>query len=161
MISFRFSRFLLATLAVLIMAASASATDRHVGYYYPEPAQIETYNARSQVFPETNRSERIGFVTGIVQSLQAKPHVPIYSVFVKGDYAQKLIIASNVAGRLDTVYRVRALLAQMTSVTRTLPILQHMGVDDIFTFLDFLKMLGFEQITITDGDIFAHQILIK
>jgi len=149
------------SLVLVAMTQTAGAEDRHVGYYYPKPAEIEIYKARAKVFPDTDRSERIAFVTGIVESLQSRPHVPIYSVFAKGEFAQKLIIASNVEGRLDTIYRARALLAQMTSVTRMLPIIRQMGVEEIFTFLDFLRMLGFEQVTITDADTFTHQIILK
>lgn len=152
--------FAAVSLVMILTAPIADADDRHVGYY-PKPAEIETYAARAKVFPDTNRSERIAFVTGIVESLQSRPHVPIYSVYVKGEFAQKLIISSNVHGRLNTIYRVRGLLAQMTSVTRMLPIIRQMGVEEIFTFLDFLRMLGFEQITVTDADTFAHQIILE
>jgi len=34
-------------------------------------------------------------------------------------------------------------------------------VEDVFAFLDLLKILGFTQLTINDGDTFAHQIMTK
>ena len=34
-------------------------------------------------------------------------------------------------------------------------------VDDLFTFFDQLKLLGFEQLTVSDGKTYAHQIKLK
>jgi hypothetical protein len=34
-------------------------------------------------------------------------------------------------------------------------------VAEVFTFFDLLKILGFDQITISDGDGFAHQVLLE
>ena len=73
----------------------------------------------------------------------------------------KLIVVGNLPGRLNTIYRVRALLATMTSVARTLPIFRQHGVEDDFTFLDLMKMLGFESVTVSDGDSFTHQIILR
>jgi hypothetical protein len=49
----------------------------------------------------------------------------------------------------------------MTAVARLLPIFSQLGVEDYFTFFDLAKMLGFEQITISNGRDFAHQIIIQ
>jgi hypothetical protein len=65
-----------------------------------------------------------------------------------------------VEDRLGTIYRVRALLATLTASARMTPIFRENGVEDLLTFLDLLKMLGFKQITVSDGDKFAHQILL-
>jgi len=53
------------------------------------------------------------------------------------------------------------LLASLTASARTTPVFRNAKVDDLFTFLDLLKMLGFESVTVSDGDKFAHQVLIK
>ncbi len=34
-------------------------------------------------------------------------------------------------------------------------------VEDTFNFFDMAKMLGFELITVSDGDTFTHQVVIK
>ena len=34
-------------------------------------------------------------------------------------------------------------------------------MQDVYTFLDLLKLLGFEQLTVTDGEKFAHRIYLK
>ena len=149
----------------LLMANSAIADetgrDRHVGYYYPEPAEVEVYKARAQIQPDADRGRRIDFIVAIVNGMLARPYAPTYSVFVKGDEAEKIIIVSNVAGQLDTIYRARALLATLTSVARTTPFFRAYGVEDLFTFFDLLKLMGFKRITVTDGDAFAHQVDIE
>jgi hypothetical protein len=71
-----------------------------------------------------------------------------------------MIVAMR-GGVIDTVYRARALLALLTSVSRATPLFQDYGVAEVFTFFDLLKILGFAQLTISDGDAFAHQVLIE
>ena len=34
-------------------------------------------------------------------------------------------------------------------------------VEDLFNFLDLLKLLGFERVTMTDGESYAHRIEIE
>ena len=58
-------------------------------------------------------------------------------------------------------YRVRALLATMTTVARKSPIFKQFKVEIILTFFDLVKMLGFKQITISDGDKFSYQVLLR
>jgi hypothetical protein len=72
-----------------------------------------------------------------------------------------MIIISNMKGQLDTIYRVRALLATMTAVARKSPVLRKVRLENVLTFLDLAKMLGFKQITISDGDKFSHQVFLK
>lgn len=156
--------WVLMALSALILALSGPAgraEDKHVGYYYPTPARIETYTARAPTMEGADRRRRVGFVVAVVNQMLDRPYAPGLSFFAKGDEAEKLIIVSNRAGQLDTIYRVRALLATLTSTARLTPIFKELKVDHLFTFLDLLKMLGFTQITVSDGDHFAHQILIR
>ena len=139
----------------------AQADDRHAGYYYPEPASREVYQARSRTLPEADRAARIGFVTGIAKHVSERPYPPQAVMFAKGTEAEKLIIVALVDGRIDTIYRARAVLANMTAAARLLPAFQEMGVQDTFTFLDLAHMLGFKKITITNGRDFAHQLIIE
>jgi hypothetical protein len=104
---------------------------------------------------------RIGFVTGITNDQFNKPYAPTVAIFAKGDQAEKLIIVALEDGRLDTIYRARAVFANMTAAARLLPAFAQMGVADYFTFFDLAKMLGFKQITISNGRDFAHQVLLK
>lgn len=143
------------------VTASAAAQDRHVGYYYPEPELQEIYTARAQTLQEADRAVRIGFATGLTNRLMARPYAPSLTIFAKGEQAEKLILVALEDGRIDTIYRARAVFAEMTSIARVMPLFAEYGVQDIFTFFDLAKMLGFKQITITNGRDFAHQVLIE
>ncbi len=111
--------------------------------------------------PGANRKRRVAFIVHVVNERLQRPYPPTYSLFPKGGRAHKLIIVSNLPGQLNTIYRVRALLATMTSVARSLPIFREHAVEDDFTFLDLMKMLGFESVTVSDGESFTHQIILR
>ena len=148
-------------LVLASLPAPSAAADRHAGYYYPPPASTEVYKSRARTLDGVDRKTRIAFVINVVEQMNAKPYPPGLSFFAKGDEAEKLILVSNFEGRLNTVYRARALLAALTSVARTTPIFVQNKVEDILTFLDLVKMLGFTQITVSDGDSFAYQVKIQ
>jgi len=155
-------RVLFAVTFLVIAAGSARAqSDRYVDNYYPKPALVEVYKARASTMNKVARHHRIGFVLGVVKDISSKPYPAHVAVFAKGKGATKLIIVSQVAGRLDTIFRVRAYLAMLTSSARMTPIFQKMKVEDRFTFLDLIKMLGFKSVTVSDGDTFAHQIVVQ
>jgi hypothetical protein len=139
----------------------ATSDDAHAGYYYPQPQSSETYEARVQTLQESDRGRRIGFVTGLTKQLLTQRFDPGYAIFAKGDDADKLIIVALESGRFDTMYRARALLANLTAVARLTPFFQQYTLADQATFLDLLKLLGFKQVTVSDGASFAHQITIK
>jgi len=158
-----FSWLAVVAAVVLLVAgtAAAEAQDRHAGYYYPEPESTEVYKARARAIPDASRKSRVAFVTGITNEQNKAPYPPQAAIFAKGSEAEKLIIIALEDGRIDTIYRARAIFAQMTAVARLLPIFAQLGVEDYFTFFDLAKMMGFEQITISNGREFAHQIIIE
>ncbi len=157
------SKYLAAVAVLVTFAAGAAAAkeDRHAGYYYPIPASSEVYVAHARELPDVGRRQRLGFVIGFTVRQQELPYPPQIAMFAKGDDAQKLIIIGLDDNRMNTLYRARAILAMMTATARATPIFQEFKVEEIFTFLDLCKMLGFKQITISDGKHFAHQILIE
>lgn len=148
-------------LVLAMAAAGARADDRHAGYYYPPPTSTETYEARALTLADSDRARRIGFVTLLTKQLLGQPYPPEFAVFAKGEDAEKLIIVGLQDGRLDTIYRARALFANLTAVARDSELFRDYGVEDLFTFFDLCKLLGFTQITISDGKAFAHQVTIK
>jgi hypothetical protein len=153
--------FLKTIVAIVLIAgwsAVAEAGGRHAGYYYPPPESTEIYTARSKILAEADRKLRIAFVTGITNQLAARPYPPTAAIFAKGEHAEKLIIIALEDGRIDTLFRARAIFANMTAAARVMPLFEERGVEDWFTFFDLAKMLGFEQITISDGRDFAHQV---
>lgn len=141
-------------------AAAQEQNDRHIGYYYPHPQTQETFVSRGRPLPQAGRQMRVGFVVGYTTSQLEQPYPPEFVLYAKGAEAQKLIIASLDDDRMNTIYRARAVLAMMTAVARTMPIFVENGVEDSFTFFDLAKLLGFEQITVTDGRDFAHQVFL-
>ena len=136
-------------------------SDHHEGYYYPTPQSVENYVSPLFSLPESDRTRRQAFVIGMTRQLLAGQYAPAFALFAKGQESDKLIIVGLVDGQLNTIYRVRALLATFTSVARATPFFQQNTVAEDATFLDLLKLLGFRRVTITDGRDFAHQITIN
>jgi len=142
-------------------SAPASADPRHAGYYYPESASEEQYVSRAQKIPQATRESRLAFVSGVAKSVSERPYPPQRAMFAKGDEAQKLIIVSLYDNHMTTLAQARAVLALMTGVARTTQIMRELQVESIFNFLDFCKMLGFTELTISDGRTYAHRFLIE
>jgi hypothetical protein len=140
---------------------AANPDDRHEGYYYPMPGSVEAYVARVNTLPDSDRKRRLGFVIGITKEMMSGRYAPNYAVFAKGDDAEKLIVVGLIDGQLNTVYRARAFFAMMTAASRVTPFFQENTIAEDATFFDLLKLLGFKQVTITDGVAFAHQVLIE
>ena len=141
--------------------ASAPGEDRYVGYYYPKPTSTEVFESQMQTISTMDRAQRIQFVTIVSQgTIQAAYRVP-YAVFAKGEKGDKMIIVGLQSGELNTVYRMRALLANLTTMSRLSPFFQEKTVAEDATFFDLLKLLGFQSLTITDGEKITHQVTIK
>jgi len=138
-----------------------TADDRYVGYYYPKPTSTEVFESSMQTIQGAERPQRIQFVTVVSQgTIQSAYRVP-YAVFAKGEKADRMIIVGMQQGELNTVYRMRALLANMTTMSRLSPFFQERTVAEDATFFDLLKLLGFRELTITDGEKLTHQVTIK
>ena len=141
--------------------AAAATEDRYVGYYYPKPNSTEVFQSSLQTIAGVDRPQRVQFVTVVSQgTIQSAYRVP-YAVFVKGEKADKLIIVGLAPNEFGTIYRMRALLANMTTMSRMSPFFQERTVAEDATFFDLLKLLGFTSVTITDGDKVTHQVTIK
>jgi hypothetical protein len=132
----------------------------HEGYYYPKPQTLEHYVSRTITLPESDKTRRQAFIIGMTKQLLDGKYAPGFAIFAKGDQSEKLIIVGMIDGQLNTIYRARALLAQLTAVARATPFFQQNTQPEESTFFDFMKLLGFRQITITDGRAFAHQVIV-
>ena len=150
--------------AILVAGATALAAqpaDRHEGYYYPKPTSRESYTSRARVMDGSDRGRRLGFVSGLTQQLADMPYAPSYAVFAKGGESDRLIIVAYGQGQFNTLYRARALFASLTGLARLTPLFRELQVEDLFTFFDLCRLLGFRSITISDGDRFAHQVTLE
>ena len=153
----------LASVAVLaaIVSAEVAANDRHEGYYYPTVTSREVYSARAVTLPDSNRARRIGFIVGLTRQQLAQDYPPEVAIFTKGAEAEKMIIVALNGTAITSLYQARGMLAQMTAVARSTEVFIQNRVEDTYTFLDLLKLLGFKQLTVTDGQHFAHRINIE
>ena len=104
---------------------------------------------------------RIFFVTEMTNQMLNNPYPPPFAMLAKGEFAEKLIITSVTADAYDTLYRARALFAMLTASARATPFFAQQSDVDRYTFFDLLKLLGFEQLTFTNGDDFAHRVILK
>ncbi len=150
-----------ATPAAAKPAAAPVGEDRYIGYYYPKPTSTEVFESQLQTIAGVERAQRIQFTTVVSQgTIQSAYRVP-YAVFAKGEKADRMIIVGMQQGELNTVYRMRALLANMTTMSRLSPFFQERTVAEDATFFDLLKLLGFTMLTVTDGEKVTHQVTIK
>lgn len=148
-------------LSAIFWMSSSRAEDRHQGYYYPEPATHENYQGRAPLFEDASKRSRAALAAGIANRLNANPAAPMVAVFPKGADGEKLIMTAMRDGELDTLYRIRAFLALMTAEARASPLFAKATHPETLTFLDFLASLGFQRLTVTDGDTVAHQIDLR
>ena len=155
----------LASLAVAVglaaMASAGAAADRHAGYYYPKISSSEVYKARAQVLPEADRKLRLGFIIAQTAEQAARPNPPRFAIFAKGEEAEKMIIIGLDGESFHTLYRARAVLAQLTARARATAFFRNLEVEDIFTFFDLARLLGFKTITVSDGETYAHRITLE
>ena len=82
-------------------------------------------------------------------------------MFSKGSQQERLIIVSLRDGAFNTIFRARALLAQLTAVARTTRLIREQLKPSDVTFLDLLNLMGFERLTISDGKTFSHEIILR
>ena len=158
---FRVLLSVLPLLLAFIVVAPANGNDRHAGYYYPPIASDEFYRARSRVMDNANRAMRIGFIVAQTEAQRKRIYPPRYAIFTKGDEAEKLIIVGLDGHSFSTLYRVRGVLAQLTASARASALFRNLAVEELFTFFDLARMLGFKQITVSDGKTYSHRIHIK
>lgn len=148
----------IATSLILESQAQAQESDSHAGYHYPAPQTSEVYVSRLATLPDANKRTRVGFTVGLNARQMQRAYAPTYHLFAKGAHAQKLIIIATGPGHYDTLFRMRGLLAAMTADARTSPLFRNLASPENINFFDLAKMTGFEQITVTDGETFAHRI---
>jgi len=140
---------------------STDAVDRDANYYYPAPQTHESYRSIATMLADSTRERRIGFVTGMTQEMLNNHFAPQFIMFAKGDEANRLIIVSITDGAYDTLYRARALFAMLSAIARLTPYFRENAVSAIYNFFDLCKLLGFTQVTWSDGKTLAHQIKIE
>jgi hypothetical protein len=136
----------------------AQTIDTNEGYYYPKVTSQEAYNRVLVTSPKADKDVRIGFATSITKAQLAAPESPRFVIFAKGTDAEKLIIIALDDEIFRTLYRARALLAQLTSNLRGNNFLGKQGLKDEGTFYDLLQLMQFKTLVISNGDTWAHKV---
>ncbi|MBT4490017.1 MAG: molybdopterin-guanine dinucleotide biosynthesis protein A [Rhodospirillaceae bacterium] len=158
----RFVLLMVFTLSLLPAGlAAAAGGERHTGYYYPAITSEEVFRARAPVTDTAGREMRVGFIVAQTKQQQKRAYPPRYAIFAKGDEAEKMIIVGLDGHSFATLYRARGVLAQLTASARASALFRNLAVEDIFTFFDLARMLGFERITVSDGKTYSHRIELR
>jgi hypothetical protein len=152
-------------LIAVIIAASLAATS--VGgaalaagkdsYYYPPVNSEEVFARKIAAAPLTDRAVRVGLITQITKAQLAAPESPRYVIFAKGDEAQHMIIVALDDEIFKTIYRARAVLAQLTSNARGADLFVN-EIQDYATWFDLANLLGFKDLVISDGATWSHRV---
>ncbi|MBE9475940.1 MAG: hypothetical protein IME92_02270 [Proteobacteria bacterium] len=136
----------------------AQGIDTNEGYYYPKVTSQEAFNRVLLTSPKADKDVRTGFATSITLAQLAAPESPRYVIFAKGGDAEKLVIIALDDQVFLTLYRARAVLAQLTSNLRGNNFLGKQDLKDEGTFYDLLQLMQFKTLVISDGATWAHRV---
>lgn len=154
-------RILLALTVLLSTSLAASAEDRHTGYYYPPIESEEIFDRIIGAAPPATGAVRTAFLTEITRGQLTSPTKPRIAIFGKGAETERMIIVALDDDVFKTLFRARAVLAQMTSTARTTPLFKKNGIQFDATWFDLAKILGFKEIIVTDGATWTHKVAIE
>ncbi len=155
--------------AVLVLASllgaphapGQPADDPREGYYYPPITSEEHFSRVIGKVPEASRAVRVAFVTQITKAQLAAAEAPRFVIFAKGAEAEHMIIIGLDDQVFRTLYRARALLAQLTSNVRGTKFFLETGIADRATWFDLLRILGFRDLVISDGATWSHRVIFE
>lgn len=139
-------------------SASAQNSDLLAGYYYPEITSQESFSRVLDIEFDATAKLRVDFITTLTRSSFESPANPNYVVFVKGSEAQKLIIVALDSEVFKTLFRARAVLAQLTSNLRGGLFRDDERLRVAGTFYDLLQMMEFDTLVISDGESWSHRV---
>ncbi|MEM7544755.1 MAG: hypothetical protein AAF367_04395 [Pseudomonadota bacterium] len=151
---------ILAPIAILawLFMTEAQADDRYVDYYYPPITSEESFNRQLAAAPAAPAAVRTNFVTAITKAQLEAPESPRFVIFEKGANAEKLIIVALDDQVFKTLFRARALLAQITSNMRGTDFFRQQNLHLEGTLYDMLKIMQFESLVISDGEAWSHMV---
>ena len=151
------------TIAALVvsLAASVATADDRAGYYYPEITSEENFERTMLDVPPGSRDDRVRFVINATKALREKRGSPRFVIFEKGSDAQHMVIVALDDEIFGTLYRARAVLAQLTSNIRGSEFFSKTGIATEATFVDLAKLLGFEDVVVSDGREWAHRVVLR
>lgn len=153
---------LAAVLSLVVLAAWRPALADQEGYYYPSVGSEEVF-ARTLVRSDiqVSRAMRAGFVTQITKAQLAAADAPRFAVFAKGSEAEHMIVVALDDEVFRTIFRARAVLAQLTANARGTDFFINNGIETTATWFDLAKLLGFEDLVISDGASWSHRVIFR
>ncbi|AXI45702.1 hypothetical protein C1J03_06450 [Sulfitobacter sp. SK012] len=154
-------RFTLAIAAFFATSTLVTASDDLVGYYYPEITSEENFDRLIRDEDNSSKSVRVDFVNQITNAQLDSPESPRFVFFAKGNDASTLILTALDDDVLSTLYRARAIMAQLTVSVRQNGFYQQEELQDVVTFYDLLQLMHFEELLITDGETWTHRVNFK
>lgn len=150
---------LLALIATFLFASvPAYAQERYEGYYYPEVTSTEDFTRVIRQAPDSSKGVRVEFVTNLTVAQLAAPESPRFVFFAKGADAKHLTVIALDDDVFSTLFRARAVLAQMTSNMRNNDFFRAQELQFVATFFDLLQLMEFDTLVISDGETWAHQV---
>ncbi len=154
------SRILMAALIAASLGGAVWAAGGD-SYYYPPVGSEEVFTRDLAPAPRANRMVRVGFTTQITKAQLAAPDTPRFVIFAKGDEAQHMIIVALDDEVFKTLYRARAVMAQLTANARATDFFINSNIQDHATWFDLVKLLGFEDLVISDGATWSHRVIFE
>lgn len=154
-------RTMIFLMTAMLFAVQAHADDKRVGYYYPPITSEETFTRSINNPPPANRDIRTAFITEVTKAQYAAPEAPEYAIFAKGSEVDHMIIVALDDDVFRTLFRARAVMAQLSSNARGTDFFRKNNLQFVATWFDLAKMLGFKDIVISDGVNWTHKITIE
>ena len=149
---------LCAILLALVFAVPLAAQDRHAGYYYPAVTSEEVFDRVVRNSEGASKAVRIDFVNVLTAAQLEAPESPRFVFFAKGAEADKLILVALDDEVFSSIYRARAILAQLTVSVRRGGYFRQEELQYVATFYDLLQLMAFEELVISDGQTWAHRV---
>ena len=157
-------RTLIAALLISFAAAASAqkADPDQDGYYYPTVSTTERFERELlQADAPADRELRQLFLAQLRREHAAAEGERRIEIFAKGSAATNLIIIALDDEVFRTIWRARAVLAGLTTEARSTDFFKTNPAAARATWFDLLKVLGFEDIVISDGATWSHLVSFK
>ena len=152
---------LVGLLCLPAVLAAQDADDRYVGYYYPPITSEEVFERKVRVAPSVGRAVRVDFINTITDAQLKDEATPRFVFFAKGQRADELILVALDDEVFATLFRARAILAQLTVNVRRGGFFAAEDLQTVATFFDLLQLLEFDTLVISDGKTWSHRVDFK
>lgn len=160
-------RIIIAFVLLTIAANAATAQDLKPdvdqnGYYYPSVTSSEAFERELiRADNPADRALRQLFLAQLRKSHAQAEGQRRVEIFAKGAEATNLIVIALDDEVFRTLFRARAVLAGLTTDARSMEVFSTSAVADRATWFDLLKVLGFEDIVISDGATWSHLVVLR